>query len=94
VVNIKKVIPSTEIIITIPPEEVKTHVAWFRLNQLERGEKSGELHTKLAIPSRYRKRRKKSLCVLLAQREGLHLLHCIPEAEEEGNAGRLRTISV
>ena len=53
-----KVIPHTEIIITIPPEEVRSHVAQFRLNQLVFGGRSDDLQSKLTIPSRYQEKGK------------------------------------
>ena len=59
--NIEKVIPHTEIIITIPPEGVKTHVAQFRLNQLALGGESVDLRSKLTIPSPYREKAKEFL---------------------------------
>jgi hypothetical protein len=51
--NIEKVIPRTEIIITIPPAGVRSHVAQFRLNQLALAGRSDDLQQKLTIPSRY-----------------------------------------
>ena len=54
--NIAKVVPRTEIIITIPPEGVRSHVAQFRLNQLAFGGKSDDLQSGLSIPPRYRRK--------------------------------------
>ena len=51
--NIGKVISRTEIIVTIPPEGVRSHVAQFRLNQLALGGKSDNLHEGLSISPRY-----------------------------------------
>jgi len=54
VANVEKVVPRTEIIITIPPEGERSHVAQFRLNQLCFGGKSDDLQSRLTIPSLYR----------------------------------------
>ena len=56
--NIERVIHRTEIIITIPPEGVRTHVAQFRLNQLAFGRKSDDLQSGLSISPRYREKGK------------------------------------
>jgi len=61
VANIEKVIPRTEIVITIPPEGEKSHVAQFRLNQLGFGGKSDDLQSRLTIPSLYREKGKEFL---------------------------------
>jgi|MudIll2142460700_1097286.scaffolds.fasta_scaffold36583_2 ADP-heptose:LPS heptosyltransferase len=57
-VIIEKVIPHTEIIITIPPEGLESHVAQFRLNQLALGGESIDLKSKITIPSPYREKAK------------------------------------
>jgi ADP-heptose:LPS heptosyltransferase len=56
--NIAKVIPRTTIIITIPPEGVRTHAAQFRLDQLAPGESAEDLYSKVVIPFPYREKGK------------------------------------
>jgi ADP-heptose:LPS heptosyltransferase len=53
-----KVIPRTQIVITIPPWGVRSHVAQFRLNQLAFRGKADDLQSGLAIPLRYREKGK------------------------------------
>lgn len=59
--HIEKVIPHTKVVITIPPEGVKIHVAQFRLNQLAFGGESDNLESMLTIPSQYRENAKRFL---------------------------------
>lgn len=60
-INIEKMIPHTEIIVTIPSEGVESHVSQFRLNQLALGGESVDLESKLTIPFPYREKAKEFL---------------------------------
>lgn len=59
--NIRKMIPHTKIIITIPPGGLRSHVAQFRLKQLTFAGKSDDLQPKLTIPSLRREKSKEFL---------------------------------